>query len=171
MSAFDFIKIKKSVDDLQSHVRQLRAEQERLQAERDRIAKAPATREDVAAFLSKQIDKKSADYLRVFHGLLSDLATRPDRLDKLVGTNVLTATSQSMTPTAFTVESAVSAFLGETMKRSLAAIIEGAPWPADAIPLEKRKRRLDELDATLAKLSEEENEILRHANLSGLAIY
>lgn len=171
MSAFDFIKIRKSVEDLQAHLRKLRAEQARLQAERDMIAKAPATREDVAVFLSKQIDKKSSDYLRVFHDFLKNLAARPDRLDMLPNARVLTATLPNMAPNAFTVEEAVSAFLGEMMKHSLAAIIKDAPWPADAMPLEERKRRLDELDATLAELSAEENKILIHANQAGLTIY
>lgn len=171
MSAFDFLKIKKTVTDLQSHVHRLRAEQERLRAERDRIAKTPATREDVAEFLSRQIDKNSADYLRVFHGLLADLAARPDRLNASPETRVLTATRPNIAPTVFTVESAVSVFLGETMKESLEAIIQAAPWPADAMPIVKRNQRLAELDATLAELSAEEDEILRHANQSGLSIY
>jgi hypothetical protein len=172
MSAFDFIKIKKTVTDLQSHVTKLRGELERLRAEREQVASAPATREDVRDFLFAQIDKKGGDYAKVFHRMAYNIAKQPDRLDRLRETAIMTATpTGNETVTPYTIEGAACAFLDAMLKQGLAAAINAATWPSDAMSIADRRRSLDALDTRIAELSAEEDEILRHANQSGLAIY
>jgi hypothetical protein len=172
MSAFDFIKIKKTVTDLQSHVTQLRGELKSLRAEREQVASAPATREDVREYLFAHIDKKGADYTKVFHRLAHTIAGLPDRLNRMPDTAIMTATpTGDINATVYTVEGAACAFMDTMLKQGIAASIKAAPWPSEAMSVADRRKHLDALDTRIAELSAEENEILRHANQSGLAIY
>jgi hypothetical protein len=171
MSAFDFLKIKKTVNDLQSHIVKLRDELRSLQVEREKIARSPATREDVKNFLFSRIEKKGSDYSRVFDDLTHGLAIRPDRMNRTSDAPVMTATRGDMAVTPFTIEGAACAFLDGVLKQGISAAIDAAPWPADAMPIADRQRQLEILDTSIAKLTSDEGEILRHAHESGLTIY
>jgi hypothetical protein len=171
MSAFDFLKIKKTVNDLQSHIVKLRSELSSLQDERAEIAKAPATREDVKNFFFSRIDKKGEDYARIFDDLARGLASRPERLGRTSDAAIMTATRFDMMPTALTIEGAACAFLDSVLKQGVSAAIDAAPWPANAMPIADRQRQLETLDARIAGITAQEGELIRHANESGLAIY
>lgn len=171
MSAFDFLKIKKTVSGLHAHVSKIREELASLRDERERIAKAPATREDVKNFLWAHVDKKAEDYTSVFDFTVINLASRPERMNSLPSTAIMTATRPNQAATAFTIESAACALFGDLLKKGIANAVEAAPWPADAMSLAERQRRLDALDTSIAALASEEGELLRHAHQSGLTIY
>ncbi len=150
MSAFDFLKIKKTVTDLQTHLIKLRSELQSLQTEREKISQAPATREDVKNFMFARIDKKGGEYAQIFDDMVRSLAIRPDRLSRTADVAVMTATRP---------------------KQGVSAAIDAAPWPANAMPAADRQRQLEILDASIADVSAQEGEILRHAHEAGIAIY
>jgi len=171
MSAFDFLKIKKTVTDLQTHLIKLRSELQSLQTEREKISQAPATREDVKNFMFARIDKKGGEYTQIFDDMVRSLAIRPDRLSRTADVAVMTATRPNLNPTEFTLEGATCAFLDGVLKQGVSAAIDAAPWPANAMPAADRQRQLEILDASIADVSAQEGEILRHAHEAGIAIY
>ena len=171
MSTFDFLKIKKTVNDLQSHIGKVRNEIRDLQAEREKIAKAPATREDVKSFLFSRIENKGSDYSRTFNDLAINLAMRPDRLNRTADTPVMTVTRGDMAATPYTIEGAVCAFLDGVLRQGIAAAIDAAPWPADSMPIAERQRQLGAAALGADETDTDDGEILRHANDSGISIY
>ena len=171
---FDFLTIKKAVGDFSGQLKKIREEIASLQARRAVIEAAPPGREDIKASLGRYLDEQAGRYRESLSKSLDFFQRHPQRLnDTEAITNRMSLagvpTSSANLDSTRTIDG-MFAVLIPGMRAELHKQIDLMPWPADALPLEGRAKRLDDIDTKLDVLLNQEAELVAAASAAGIRI-
>lgn len=178
MSIFDFKSIKKSLQGVAAHVREIRKEIEKLKREREDVACAPASREDVKKMTLAWMDLRAADYqdkLRVTMGEAIKRASS-SQPGEGVGPQAMTLVGAwhqigGVAPGPVSVDGALCAFFGQTLADSVCKVIDQMKWPAaEGLPLAERAKKLASLDQKIDALVAEERDLVSSARSAGITL-
>jgi hypothetical protein len=170
MGVFDFLSIRKSVDSLQGQLAGLRSQAEGLKREREELHLAPATKDDVIAAFCARIDEVGATYpadLKRAAGVYFAGREIPSLKTQPLGF-LMPQANHGMNSAA--VVASLAFLLRDDMKAGIARAINALDWPAGAVSLAERSKRLSKLDADIARLESEENSLREHASRAGIVI-
>lgn len=168
---FDFLNLRKTVDSLVGNVRDVRAKLETLRRQREEIAVAPATREDVIAILHARIDAGARSYLKNLDLVVAPVINKAHRGNAENFTHsILAAPESGQAPDLKCLESGLFFALNQQMKEAITRAVSQIEWPGSAVPLATRSKQLEKLDAEIAVLEKEEGELTQHANEAGITI-
>lgn len=178
MALFDFKSIKQSLQGVASHVRQVRKEIEKLKREREDVAGAPASREDVKKMARAWMDVRAAEYqdrLQVTMGEAIKQASS-SRPEDGVGPQAMTLVGAwhqigGVVPGPAAVDGALCAFFGPALADSVCKVIDQMKWPApEGLPLPERTKKLANLDEKIAALVAEEMDLVSSARSAGITL-
>ncbi len=170
MGVFDFLSIRKSVDSLQGQLAGLRSQAEGLKREREELHLAPATKDDVIAAFCARIDEVGATYpadLKRAAGVYFAGREIPSLKTQTLGF-LLPQANYGMNAPALM--AGLAFLLQNDLKAGVSRAISALDWPAHAVSLAERSKRLGKLDAEIAKLEKEEAELREHASRAGIVI-
>lgn len=168
----DLLGFKKSIDTLVTNLRDVRGKIELLRREREELAVAPATRDDVIAILHRRIDAEAASYLKNFtkttlgpiikkaHGGNTDQYNHP----------IIAAPECNNPPSFPALEAGIFFMFKDPVKAAVADAVRRAEWPVGAVALTERAARLQKLDDEISKLESEESELSRYASEAGVIV-
>jgi hypothetical protein len=170
MGMFDFLGLKKSIDGLTGQLAGLRSQAESLKREREELHLAPATKEDVIAAFCARIDEVGASYpadLQRAAGVY--FAGRELASLKTQGLGfLLPQANYGMNSAAMM--SGLAFLLRDDLKAGITRAINALDWPAGAVNLAERSKRLSKLDSEIAKLEKEEADLRDHAAKAGIFV-
>lgn len=167
---FDLSFLRKSAADLVSGVRDYRGQIERLKREREDIANAPATRDEVKDMLRASIALQAKKYLAGLGDQLTSLARGHNvQADGEVrGINLASTSNATFGP--MLLNRALCGLVGPVLYDSLAASVDAMAWPAGSRPLQGRDEAIEQIDKKLKKLIEQEKALVSAAAEVGLRI-
>lgn len=169
--AFDFAGIRSALAGLKGQLKSLNGKLEALHQERDLLISAPVSREDAVAEFQALVDEAAGRHQKALGEAVfgAALSGRPEKFSFV---SYLVAGSKSGTPTAAPVlEGVISLFLGDALKVGVARVLAEMEWPDGAISLAERQTRLAKLDAEIASLESQRDELAAEAARAGLSIY
>jgi hypothetical protein len=169
---FDFSAIKKSLQSLESRLRDLRNEKLELQKKREAIQYAPASKEDVKSRVATWLAATGAAYNETLLSSAEKFARSPHipnagRLQSLTTFSAAPGVRDDMTAPQ-ELGQALCALLGPILNDALMKSIDAMPWSDNAVPLAKRADQITALNGRISKLQDEENEIITKAQEAGL---
>ena len=142
MALFDFLGLKRGVQNIVAQIDSMRQRLEKLRREREDVAGAPSAREDAIATWNKLIDDAGAAYPKnlasvanIFHsngGKLNNMLKHEVSWGMLLGTHSNGNVSAIVPALAF--------LLRDDIKAGIARALNEMPWPANAMTLEKRAK-------------------------------
>lgn len=170
---FDFPNVKKALAELTGNVKTLRDEIEQLKRQREEIAEAPAARQDVIRLLHSNIDSMAANYPNEMREGLAQYIASSNTADIAQHLPLFLLPrgrhgQSGMLPASFLRDMVF--ILGPQFKDGIARAIEAMDWPADAISLAERSKRLATLDEKITALEREEGEIRQAAASAGISL-
>lgn len=171
---FDFAAVKKSVQSLSARLTSLRTELETLQRQREAIHYAPASKDDVKARVSHLVKQAGIPYIESLGVGIAQFARSPHTpqmggVQSLITLNGLAnANDPAGDPQA--IGQALCALMGPSLLDALLKNIDAMPWPENALPLAGRSQQINELDTRIAKLQNEEQEIITKAQDVGITL-
>jgi hypothetical protein len=159
------------VQDLQSGLRAVRAQLEAAQREREEIATAPTCRSDVKANFGRWIDGCAAEFDENLKRQMATMLRKPHAFEDLKSQTALNcmgvlsvSPAGGTGPTPRSVDVALMALLGPSLKTELYRVIDRLEWPsAEGLPMLERKQKIAELDRRIDKLLAEESELVQLA--------
>jgi outer membrane murein-binding lipoprotein Lpp len=171
---FDFLSIKKSVQDLAQQVSQLKQKIEALKRAREDLATAPAARVDIKATVSALLEERAATYAKGFRRQMDAFVRKPDRIgapgalrqELLMGI----PTEAGQISNLFTLEMGLSALLKDAIHNGLMAQIDAMEWPEQGLPMAERKLALEKMDADISTLESDLNALNQAARSAGISI-
>lgn len=171
---FDFLSIKKSVQDLAKQVSELKGKIEALKRKREDIATAPAALVDIKARVTALVDERAAVYSKGFRRQMDAFVRKPERIaepgalkqDLLMG---LTPEA-GQTASVFTLEMGLSALLKDGILKGLMAQIDAMDWPEQGLPFSERSSALEKIDAEISQLEYDLNALNQAARSAGISI-
>jgi hypothetical protein len=168
----DFLVFKKSIDTLVANLRDVRNRIELLRREREELASAPATRDDVIAILHRRIDSAAAGYLKNFTETALDPIVRKAHRGDYDQYNhpIIAAPAVGNAPSFANLEAGIFFMFKDTVKAAVADAVRRAEWPVGAVALTERAGRLQQLDDEISKLESEESELSRYASEAGVIV-
>jgi hypothetical protein len=173
----NLLSFKKSVASLAADVQKVRDAIEKLQQQREEVATAPATREDVKAMVEQWITGKAALYLKKLRFNMDEFIANPRQAlaDPVQIENRMSLFGKSrqlgeyaMYPGPELQDEAMSLLFGPHLVKAMHVAIDAMEWPPNALPLAGRAERLAELDEKISKLSAEEAEVVAEARNAGV---
>lgn len=171
----DFFNLKKGIDEFTSSLRDVSKRIESLKREREDIACAPPAREDIKTYFRAIIASRGQNYADAIARHVSPLRAKelqqvqdPQHMQHAA---VLALTpAGSLAATAKTLDSALCLLMGDEIKRAIERVVDEMPWPANAMPISERARRLASIDAELDELLARERELVATARSAGLVV-
>lgn len=170
---FDFAAVKRSVQGLEERLKSLRDEIEELQKKRQAAHYAPAAREDIKAMVRSWVRDSGEGYLQSFQEAIAAMARNPVAMDKPERAKQLAsfgasglAYGEGADPRVF--GQAICALFGGPIVDALAKAVDSMDWPANALTTEQRRKEIATLDSRIAKLQEEESDIVNKAAEVGI---
>lgn len=171
---FDFLSIKKSVQDLSKQVADLKGKIETLKRKREDIATAPAALVDIKKRVTALVEERAAAYSKGFRRQMDVFVRKPERIadpgalthDLLIGVTP----ESGQTASLFTLEMGLSALMSDAIIKGLMAQIESMEWSDQGLPFSERVQALEKIDAEIAKLEQDLNAIHRDARAAGISI-
>lgn len=174
MGLFDFSGFGRQVADLKNTVADLDAKIAAILSEIDRLRTAPPSRDDLKEALDLAIGARALQGHKLIAAGLHPLANKPMRLAEPGGIGqiaILGACGPGAEPTAFSLESCITALLGDQIKGAVSKMIDGMEWPADAgPPVAERQALIEKAEHRLAQLTAERETMRRQAADAGLLI-
>lgn len=169
---FDFSAIKKSLQSLESRLRDLRNEKLELQKQREAIQYAPASKEDVKSHVARWLAATGSTYTETLFDSAQKFARSPHipnagRLQSLTTFSGSLGLRDDMTD-PHELGQALCALLGPVLNDALMKSIDAMTWPDNAVPLANRAAQIKALADRIGKLQNEENEIINKAQETGL---
>lgn len=174
----NFLSFKKSLQSLAAEVHEHRGAIEALQRERETVLAAVPTRDEVKAMLAGWWARRNAEYVkRLQHHMTQQLLQKPEKLRDpgavdqwmtLFGKTRMQG-ALAMQPGPELEDMAICSLLGsELMLKSLDAAVDAMEWPANCMSLEKRTKRVAEIDAELGQLTNEQAELVAAGRQAGI---
>lgn len=172
---FDFSSLQRSVQTLASQIKGLRKQIEDLQREREDVQASAAAKSDVKRIVAQWVESKRAVHAKVLRATLEPFIRKPANLDDAGRVNqyltvlggTLNAGGQA---SVVTMDAVICGLFGSQVLDGLNTAIDLMDWPQEGLPLVDRARRLDELDAEIAALVEQEQELTESARQAGLVV-
>lgn len=168
---FDFLNLKTTLSKFAGELSGVRAQIESLRQQREDLINAPATREDVKAMVEKWATGKAAQYVLRLQYNMTALITSPVNMqDDAVIESRMTLFGKSrqqggeftMFPGPELEDMAICCLMGPALIQSLMSAIDAMQnWPAGAVTLIGRAKKIKELDGTLAKLLQQEDSLVK----------
>lgn len=167
---FDFSPLKKLLSDAGEQMRTRQVQLEKLKREREDIAAAPTSREDVIRALHDRIDKAADTHMDIFASAMRPLILKGDtaRLDAPLPI-VATAKSGSA-PTPASIEAGLCLVMGDQMKAAATRIIEAMEWPSGALDDAVKQKKILELDSKISGMEAELTALVNSARAHGVSI-
>lgn len=173
MGLFDFSGFGRQVADLKNTVADLDAKITDTNAEITRLRTAPPSRDDVKVAVDLAIGARALQGHKLISAGLRPLANKPMRLADPDGVGqiaILGASSPGAEPTAFTLESCITALLGDQIKAAVNKLVDGLEWPDAGPPVAERRALIEKAEHRLAQLTAERETMRRQAADAGLLI-
>ena len=177
---FDFLNLKTTLSKFAGELSGVRAQIESLRQQREDLINVPATRDDVKAMVEKWATGKAAQYVLRLQFNLQALVTNPIKMQDdaaiesrmtLYGKTRQQGGEFTMFPGPELEDMAICCLMGPALIQSLHAAIDAMEnWPAGAITLIGRDKKIKELDAMLAKLTQQEASLVKSAVDAGVQI-
>lgn len=171
---FDFLSIKKSVQDLSKQVSELKGKIETLKRKREDVATAPAALVDIKARVAALLEERAAVYSKGFRRQMDVFARNPERI--AAAGAMKQDLMMSMPPEAgqmasvFTLEMGLSALLKDGILNGLMAQIDAMDWPDQGLPFAERVQALGKIDAEIAQLEYDLSTLNQAARSAGISI-
>lgn len=149
---------------------------EQAKREREELAAAPGTQDDVIALISEQIDQDAAAYpARLMDSIKTTLGFGVDRQIGPGGAPsavplFLAREYQHREPTPRDIEASLSFIFGKELKKAISETVRSMTWPTNAQPLKGRAGRLAELDNRIAALETEISTMRADAQAAGVIL-
>jgi hypothetical protein len=177
MGLFDFGSIKKSLQGVAAHIKQVHKEIETLKREREDIAGAPASRDDVKQMVRQWISQRAAVHQKRLAVTMHNMITNTsDLLSNNGAPEMMTVAGAyhkigGVAPGGEAVDGAMCAFFGPALADGLCKMVDTMEWPAaEGLSMAERTRKLEGLDARIATLTTEADEMTRSARAAGIVI-
>lgn len=176
---FDFLGLKKTLSDVAGQVSELRSQIEKLQRQREDIATAPATREDVKAMVTSWVAGRSAEYVKRLQFNMQEIVSNPsDFQDENAVNGRMTLFGRTrqqgglgMFPGPELEDMAICCLMGPALVKSLHETIDSMDnWPKGGIPMRDRAKEIQKLDEKISRLVEQESSIVSAAADAGVRI-
>lgn len=171
---FDFLSIKKSVQDLAKQVTELKKKIESLKRDREDVATAPAALVDIKATVSALLDERAASYAKGFRRQMEVFVRKPGRIGEpdALKQQLLMGVPPGAEQIAsiFTLEMGLSALLKDVIHKGLMAQIDAMEWPEQGLPMVERARQLAKMDAEISQLESDLNALNQAARSAGISI-
>lgn len=169
---FDFSAIKKSLQSLDSRLKDLRNEKLTLQKQREAVQYAPASKEDVKLHVEKWVKDAGRSYTAKLFDSAKQFARSPrtpnaGNFQSLATLSGAPGVLDDMT-TPHDLGQAMCALLGPVLNDALMKSIDAMDWPDNALPLANRAKQIEGLDERISTLQNEEAEIITKAREAGL---
>lgn len=174
MAMFDFLTVKKTVQDLASKARSLKDKIEELKKQREDIATAPAAKSDIKAQISRVIEERATQYEKHFRRQMDRFIRTPARITDAaqLRQNLFLAIppENGQTASFLTSEMGMAAIFKKLMIDGLHAQVDAMEWPDQGLPAAERARAILELDDSISRLELELSEMLGSARSAGISI-
>lgn len=170
---FDFAAVKRSVLGLEERLKSLRDEIEQLQKKRQTTHYAPPARDDIKAMVRSWVRDSGDGYLKSFQDAIEAMSRNPVSMGNSARAKQLAsfgATGLSYGAEADPREfgQAICALFGGSIVEALIKAVDAMEWPANALTAEQRRKDIDSLDSRIAKLQDEERDIVSKAAEVGI---
>lgn len=168
---------KKALGDAKSKYSAKVQECEAAKQEREELAAAPGTREDVIELLTAQIDRGASFYYERLHIEIARVFNFGQRIK--VGQDggparcpvVITKEYPNSPPQLSDVETSMYFLFGKELKKAVSDAVLAMPdWPTNTQPLKGRQDRLAKLDSKIAGLEQEIAQMLAEAAEAGVVL-
>lgn len=168
MGIFDFSSLKKSIQGLGQQVKTLRAQIEKLQREREDVLSAAAAKADVKAIFGTWLAAREAEFVESWRRHLDVVIRRPSSFNDPAKASQYLAVfavepKAGLVPSPRTMDAALCAILGATVRPQLFAVIDSMRWPDEGLPMAARAAKVAELDSRIDQLKREEAELVQAA--------
>lgn len=173
---FDFLKLKNEVASIAGKVKDVRAAAEKLKRQRENLAAAPATKDDIIRLILAQVDEAAARYPARLRDAIDYTTTcgQPSHIGingKHLPVGIFTVREhRNIPPTISDIQDSLCFFLRSQIKSAIEIAFEDMPWPDGAQPVEGRAAALEKLDCEIAKLEAEETSLRQAASAVGIVI-
>ena len=172
---FDFSLLKKSIGDLAGGLTSKRVEIEDLKQQRQALAKAPGTRDDVLDLILQEMDSQADGYVA---NLQASISFMQYGVHRHMGKNskhqvirVATAPEHVNTPPVIDdIEAALCYVIRPQMRAAATKALQAMEWPAGAEPLKGRAARLAKLDKRIGELENEARILREEAAKAGILV-
>jgi len=138
-----------------------------LQMQRQQIGDAPVTRADWLEYIGTALDRKAGSFGSAVRRQIGDIDTSFFALERLVGLPGSVLTGGRNVPEPMT-EDACYWYLKPAILARMGEIAEEMDFPEDAIPLEKRREMLAEIDTEIQRLRNERNDMAAQLQKAGI---
>lgn len=175
---FDFFAVKKAVKSLEERHLAIRNQVLELHKKTEAIRYAPAAREDVIGYVRQWVKESANCFGQTLQDSVTQLAKSPlhsngGRLRQLVTLNGAPGTKANPASIDYGITQpeigqALCANMGSMLLDGLLQAIEAMTWPTDALPLENRTQKIEEIGRQIAKLEAEDSSIVNQAREIGL---
>lgn len=169
---FDFASLMRPLQGLKSRAGALGEEITALNALRNRVQSAPATRADVKAMLAHWVDAKAAGFAGSFAATIREFVNRPalmqghGRVHQVV--SLISRASMAGDTESSQLDRTMCALFGPQVKQALIAVVDAMEWPEEGLPLAERAKEIDRIDQLLEKLQGELAGLTRQAAAAGI---
>jgi hypothetical protein len=162
--------IKSSAQTITDKIHELDDRIEALHRERDAYLKAPLSKEDYMSIVAADVKNHGENYARV----LVKSAEKADKsMAKARPRNGLAILPVFAGDGSFLVQGNIAPealcwYFGDIIVQRIGEALDRLSWPEDAVPVAERKLRLEKIDAELAELNRERDELARQLIDAGL---
>lgn len=174
MQMLDLLGIKNSVGALAGQVKELGAKIENLKRQREDIATAPPALEDVKAAYVAAVEARRASFRDGLARFVGSFKASPDAVMGALGHGRLLfmASDSYVAPyPSVLVENGIAALFSEQVIKAMSSELEALDWSEAGLPMAKRKKKLESLDAEIAALERNRNELITGARNAGVTIH
>jgi hypothetical protein len=181
VSLLDLLGLKKQIADVGGKYQSLLTEGERLRRQRDDLTAAPISRDDFYSAVCELIDSRAQQYpqrllervcdmgvdrsLADIHRMIADKDRRGTSLGLLAATQHTAAT-----PHWKHLEEALYFLLNPELKAALRKAVDAMAWPAGAISLAERQKKLDDLNKKIGAIEKQQAELFTTAREMGIRL-
>jgi hypothetical protein len=177
MFNFDINPLRKSIAELSGQVRELRQTIERKRREREDIATAPPSFEDVYDVFVGWMDRTRDDYLKRLRFTWGSAFASVEALqnpEQVTRRMTLAGKTKHVGglggDLGSDVDGILCCFFGDQVREALKKAMLSDAWPAGGLPIKQRAAKLKELDAELERLTRKHDELTAAANNAGIRI-
>lgn len=173
MSVFDFLSVKKTINDAAAQLKVLREKSDGIRAQCAVINAGAAAKSDVRAAVDKWVDDMAAGFTQLLQsrmrGLTQDARSLANaRFINHVMSLIGEPSSREETPT-HQINQVLCGLFGAQVKTALAKVIDSMKW-AEGLPLAERPAALARLGSELEQAMAEESELTAAAKEAGVPL-
>lgn len=175
---FDFLSVKKAVKSLEERHQAIRNQVLELHKKSETIRYAPAAREDVLIFVRQWLQESANGFARTLQDGAIQFAKSPGnpnagRFRSLVTLGGAPGTKAAPVSADYgitqpEVAQSLCALMGPMLLDGVLDAINSMSWPANALPMANRERKIEEIGQQIAELEKEAAEIVNQAREIGI---